>query len=1290
MMTQRFQRWKSGNLCEGWTLRRLAIAGGTLAAVAFGFATWQATLAQTAGGRAQPLITQSINESNLFRLAGNIRPEARNAGNDRGSAPDTMSLPHMLLQLRRPAAQEQALETLIEQLHDPSSPNYHQWLSAEQLGAQFGPAASDIQTITDWLSRQGFTVNAVLANRMAIDFSGTVGQVRAALHTDIHYLDVNGVRRFANVSDPQIPTALAAAIVGVAALNNIPPKPMMRRTQTQYSPAGYICGPGFAFPCELVTPADLATIYNFNPLFSAGTTGQGQTIYLIEDTDLYTNTDWTTFRSTFGIPVSSYPGTSLTTVNPGNCAHDVNGDDGEAILDAEYASAAAPSAAIVIASCADLLLAIQNVVNGANPPAIMSISYGFCESGDGAAFNQALYTAYQTGVAGGMSIFVSSGDGGADTCDNHDSATSSTSGISASGFASTPYNVAVGGTDFSDSYSNVTSTYWNSSNSPSYGSARSYIPEIPWNNSCGSELYAAHYGFATTYGTNGLCNSTTASSNNLLNIGAGSGAPSSCATGSGATCQGWPKPSWQNGFLGNPADGVRDVPDVSLFAAAGAWGHFYLFCYSDPNNGGSPCSGSPITWSGAGGTSFASPIWAGIQALVNQYTGARQGNPNPVLYKIAATEFGASGSSTCNASNGNSIGSSCIFYDVTLGDNIVDCTSGTPNCYAPSGTYGVLSTSTNSYLPAFKANTGWDFATGIGTVNVYNLVTNWASSGGGNASLTVSVTGSGTVGSNPSGISCPSTCGHTFAGGTPVTLTPTPAAGWAFSSWSGACSGSGACTVTMNAEESVTATFVPGVTLSVSDSGNGTVTSSPSRINCGSTCSASFATGSQVTLNETPASGWSFTGWSGACSGTGSCVVTMNTAESVTATFSQITYTLTVGVSGNGTVTSSPGGINCGSACSASFNSGTQVTLNQTPGSGYSFGGWSGACSGTGSCLVTMSAVESVTATFTSSGGSGSSTSVLYVNPEVGADAGACPQTAPCQTLNYALAQAAAGSTIAIEAGGVFGPIYITQPITILGPKDGSASIAWSSTKPGCVAAAAGTCNGNANANYAVEIAAGAANTAIIALSNILIDNGAGTNGAVHIASAYNVSFNNVVLRGGSGAIAQIMLVDSAQGSQLQLFFSHCDIGFSSSGGGLVVAPTSATAVNTLFQHSEVHDGLFGLTFDATGLAPGSNIQAEIDHTKMFSFTNTAVATNAGSGGSAKVLLSRSTIENAGSSAFNVNGANAVGQLFRSTITGNQVGVGVSNGGTVYSLANNEIYGNSTNVNGTLTGEPLQ
>jgi hypothetical protein len=198
-------------------------------------------------------------------------------------------------------------------------------------------------------------------------------------------------------------------------------------------------------------------------------------------------------------------------------------------------------------------------------------------------------------------------------------------------------------------------------------------------------------------------------------------------------------------------------------------------------------------------------------------------------------------------------------------------------------------------------------------------------------------------------------------------------------------------------------------------------------------------------------------------------------------------------------------------------------------------------------------------------------------------------------------------------------------------------------------------------------------------------------NGAVHIASAFNVSFKDVVMRGGSGAIAQIMLVDSSQDSQLQLYFSNCDIGFSASGGGLLVAPVSATPVYALFQGGEVHNGLFGLKFDASGLSAGTKIQAGVDNTKLFSFNNAAVTAKAVTGGSTEVLLSRSILQNTGSSAFNVNGGNAVGLLFRDTITANQVGVGISNGATVYRFGNNEIFANGANVSGgSLTAAPAQ
>ena len=223
----------------------------------------------------------------------------------------------------------------------------------------------------------------------------------------------------------------------------------------------------------------------------------------------------------------------------------------------------------------------------------------------------------------------------------------------------------------------------------------------------------------------------------------GSGGPSGCATGTPTVLgvvggavrrirQSRPGSRWS----GIPNDNVRDIPDVSLFAANGIWGHYFPFCWSDVANGGSPCTGTPDNWSGGGGTSFSAPIMAGIQALVNQHAGGPQGNPNPVYYSLAATQYGATGDTSCNSTLGNAVASSCVFYDVTLGDMDVNCT-GTNNCYLPSGVYGVLSTSNSSYLPAYGTTTGWDFATGIGTVNAANLVGNWP-----NAVTTTTVTSS--------------------------------------------------------------------------------------------------------------------------------------------------------------------------------------------------------------------------------------------------------------------------------------------------------------------------------------------------------------------------------------------------------------------------------------------------------------------------------------------------------------------------------------------------------------------
>ncbi len=671
----------------------------------------------------RPLITEAVDETKLATLAGNTRPEAT-AQNDRGAVANDMRL-DMYLQLKRSPEQELAAKEFVESLTDKTSANFHKWINAAEYGRRFGVAPEDIAKVSQWLESHGFVVNAVPANNMVIDFSGNAGQVREALHTEIHNLEVGGRSYFANMRDPQIPAALLPAVTGVVSMNNFKPRPMLV-PKAQYT----------VTPKTLpVVPGDLATIYNLNAAFSAGYTGQGQTVVVVEDTDLYNGTgDWKAFRGTFGL--DAYSSASLTQVHPsgglgGACIDPgINGDDVEAALDVEWASAAAPNASIVMASCADTttfggFIALLNLLTNGGPlPSVVSVSYGESEAEAGAAFNSYISTTvYQLAAAEGVSVFVASGDSAAAGDDRYEYV--AIHGITVSAFASTVYNVAVGGTDFGDAASGATNTFWNTANDAYFASAKSYVPEIPWNDSCASAQLANYYGFGVAYGSTGYCNTTF----NLLNSEGGSGGPSGCATGGpivsgvvSGSCAGWGKPSWQS-IAGNPSDGVRDLPDVALFAAPGIWGHYYVFCYS---NGGS-CAGAPSTWEGGGGTSFASPIMAGIQAVINQALGTKNvGNPNPVYYQIGQSQYSTpAGIGSCNSAAGPA--STCSFNDVTVGDMAVPC-AGAFNCYIPSGGLGVLSTSNTSFEPAYAAAPGWDFATGIGTVNAFNLLGAFVSS----------------------------------------------------------------------------------------------------------------------------------------------------------------------------------------------------------------------------------------------------------------------------------------------------------------------------------------------------------------------------------------------------------------------------------------------------------------------------------------------------------------------------------------------------------------------------------
>jgi hypothetical protein len=696
-----------------------------VAALAFTFGSHYFTRALRAqGGPGRLLITEPIDETQLVTLTGNTRFEA-NPRNDRGRVPDGFALDHMLLQLKRAPELEREFDQQIESLTDKSSPNFRHWLTAEQQGERYGTPQADIDTITGWLGRRGFAVNYVYPNRMVIDFSGTAGEIAEAFHTEIHYLDVNGEEHFANMRDPAIPGALAPAVAGVVSLHNFKPHAMYER-RTNYTFAG--CGSN----CYALVPADFQTIYNLTPVYTAGYTGKGQTVVVVEDTNSY-DSDWNTYQSTFGL--TGYGGT-LTTVHPnsaGNCTNPgTNGDDVEADLDVEMVTAIAPGANVEVASCTDTsttfggLIAIQNLVSAGSPPAVISMSYGVCEALNGATSNAAFKTAFQSAAAAGVSVFASSGDNGASTCarDFTNGDSYALPGIGITGWGESVYNVSVGGTDFEDLYNSLEgglpqSTYWNASNGATFGSAKSYIPEIPWNDSCASYLIYNVEGFTAPYGTSGFCNSATGEAS-FLSTGAGSGGPSGCATGKGnpsylytedTTCAGYGKPSWQKGIFGNPKDGVRDVPDVSLFAANGVWGHFIIICASDPSSGGVPCTGAPSGWFGVGGTSASAPAMASIQALVDQKWAIRAGNPNPTYYSIAKSEFGTTGNSACYSVNQPTTGTTCVFYDVTQGDNDVNCRyNGSvfkADCYRPSGTNGALGTQAISSLTVKAGGSGY-------------------------------------------------------------------------------------------------------------------------------------------------------------------------------------------------------------------------------------------------------------------------------------------------------------------------------------------------------------------------------------------------------------------------------------------------------------------------------------------------------------------------------------------------------------------------------------------------------
>jgi len=576
---------------------------------------------QNLAAERQDRVTQYIDDERRIVLRGQRHPLAT-PDHDTGATPPGYPMERMILTLQASSAQQQALEQLLAAQRDPELPQYHQWLTPESYAERFGVSEGDLSQIVQWLQWHGMSVEEVTAGHRAIVFSGTAAQVEAAFHTPIHTYQVAGELHHANAQDPEIPQALAEVVAGVVSLHDFRSHPMNTGLNV---PAPDFTSGGSHY----LAPADLATIYDAAALSQHNLTGTGQSIAVVGRTNINLS-DVQQFRSGFGLPANA-PQIIVNGTNPGIISLD---EETEADLDVEWAGAVAANATVKFVVSASTSssdgvdLSAQYIVNHNLAP-VMTTSFGLCEAALGSAGNSFINSLWQQAAAQGITVFVSSGDSGAAGCDSPD-ATTAQYGRAVNGLCSSPDSTCVGGTEFNDTAN--PSTYWSSSNAAgTQASALSYIPEVVWNESgSGSGLWASGGGGSTIYA----------------------------------------KPSWQAG-PGVPADGKRDVPDVSLAAA----GHDGYLIYM---NGG--------LWV-VGGTSAASPSWASIMALVVEQAGARVGNANPTFYGLASRQAS---------------GGAAVFHDITIGNNSVPGQSG------------------------FNATVGYDQATGLGSVDASQLVQHWS------------------------------------------------------------------------------------------------------------------------------------------------------------------------------------------------------------------------------------------------------------------------------------------------------------------------------------------------------------------------------------------------------------------------------------------------------------------------------------------------------------------------------------------------------------------------------------
>jgi subtilase family serine protease len=594
---------------------------------------------------------------------------------DAGRLPADNRLQGITIVFSRTAAQQADLAALLDAQQDPESPLFHQWLTPDQFAQRFGLAESDINKVQSWLEQQGFSVDSVARSRNSIRFSGSVRQVEQAFQTQLHYFNVNGEKHFAASTDLSLPAALAPVVLAVRNLDDFRPRPMHVQRDFTSAASGNV----------FFAPGDIRVAYDMNPLVNSAINGSGQSVAIMGQSAIVLS-DIESFQKAAGLTVMDP--TLVLVPGTGN-SQTFTGDQGESSLDLEWAGAMATGANIIFVytggatdTSGNLAYGVFDSINYAVDQRIgdiISVSYGACETGLSTSVASALEAVMAQGAVQGQTILAASGDAGSTGCYGQTSlSTAQQQALAVSYPASSQYVTGVGGTEIDTSNSNFYTQgkgYWAAQTSTDQiTSALQYIPEMTWNDS--------------------------------LLSGSSSGGLS--ATGGGVSAL-FSKPTWQAGVPGIPADGKRDVPDVSLYSSPDYVG--YLFCTSDQSNwstgqNGSCVNGfrdgtSPTTGllTIAGGTSFATPIFAGMVAIINQKLGyvAGSGLINKPLYQLAS----------------NSVTYSQAFHDITKGNN-----------FCPSS---LTSVCTGPATSSFAAGTGYDLTTGLGSVDLNALVnvTGW-------------------------------------------------------------------------------------------------------------------------------------------------------------------------------------------------------------------------------------------------------------------------------------------------------------------------------------------------------------------------------------------------------------------------------------------------------------------------------------------------------------------------------------------------------------------------------------